>query len=121
MSDSFDEHARKRLAAVMAKRSTQYRWFWDNWDWFNHELKINGKPDWVSIAAEMADMGLTSARGGPPTASGTRQTYTRIKDTKALSAYPKQRDTQETLSPRVPAADMDPGPSFLRTQKPPRG
>lgn len=120
MSDheySFDQHARERLSAVMARRSSQYRWFWDNWDWFNQELQKSGKPDWGAIAAEMGRLNLTNAKGEAPTAAGTRQAFNRIKNLKWAEVERTKNENRPTIAPNLPAADMTGGFS-LRSQKP---
>jgi hypothetical protein len=115
--DNFQQHARAHLAAALARRSTQYRWFWDNWDWFQTELRKTPHPDWDAFAEAMGKLGITNARGGAPTASTTRQTYGRIKKLKLKQTEPDPPD-QEThsLDPRTPVADL--GGFSLRSQKP---
>lgn len=94
---------RKRLAAVVSRRTTQYRWMWDNRQWFADQLAEARPPNWDKIAFEMAAMGLTNRAGEAPTRSGTRQTWTRvIKDWDAARERAAVRPSATGISPPAP-------------------
>lgn len=64
---------------MVSRRTTQYRWMWENRQWFEEQLEAARPPNWDKIASDMAALGLTNKAGEAPTRSGTRQTWLRVK------------------------------------------
>jgi hypothetical protein len=50
-----------------------------NFDGFAAALQDAGKPNWAALADKFSEMGLTDRRGKPPTPTGARLTWYKVR------------------------------------------
>lgn len=85
-------------------RSPLYRWMDSNFLQFKTVINENKKPNWIEIAKFLSGIGLVDALGKEPSSKVSKQTWWKVKQSRATKKNPFIETVAPTVMPEYKVA-----------------